>query len=135
MKYSYKILIILTKECNRDCAFCIDRPNRKYYKEYRPYIDIETVKDILEFAEGNNIKIIALNDDESTLHSQVDYLDYLNKHYPLKRNEKGDYYHDFIDFQIEREDLPNIDYDIEQSLYKAHMAEQFLIILKKTIIK
>lgn len=225
MKYSDKLLIILTKECNRNCAFCIDRPNRKYYKDYKPYIDIETVKDILKFAEENNIKTIALNGGEPTLHpkvveiarmikekgfalkiftnydfpevikkldgivdiirisyygpmelpkqqdfkskitlkimltkytfptleqliefvqnnadnfydikihtlmqnndysinAQVDYLDYLNKHYPLKRNEKGDYYHDFMGFQIEREDLPNTDYDIEQRLYKAHM--------------
>lgn len=61
-------MIILTKECNRNCAFWIDRFNRKYYK---PYIDIETVKDILRFAEENNIKTIALNSGELTLHPQV----------------------------------------------------------------
>ncbi len=225
MKHTDKLLIILTKECNRNCAFCIDRPNRKYYKNYKFFIDIETVKDILKFANENNIKTIALNGGEPTLHpqvveiakmikesgyflkiftnydfpevvkqldgivdiirisyygpmqlpnqkdfkskitlkimltketfptlqdlidfinkhrsdfydikihtlmqnndysinAQVDYLDYLTKHYPLKRNEKGDYYHDFMGFQIEREDLPNIDYDIEQRIYKAHM--------------
>lgn len=225
MKHSDKLLIILTKECNRNCAFCIDRPNRKYYKNYKSFIDIETVKDILKFANENNIKTIALNGGEPTLHpqvveiakmikesgyflkiftnydfpevvkqldgivdiirisyygpmqlpnqkdfkskitlkimltketfptlqdlidfinkhrsdfydikihtlmqnndysinAQVDYLDYLTKHYPLKRNEKGDYYHDFMGFQIEREDLSNIDYDIEQRIYKAHM--------------
>lgn len=225
MKYSNKLLIILTKECNRNCCFCIDRPNRKYYSDYKQFIDLETVKDILKFAEENNIKTIALNGGEPTLHpqvveiakmikekgffskiftnydfpevikkldgivdiirisyyglmqlpnqkdfkskitlkimltketfptieqlidfinkhrndfydikihtlmqnndysinSQVDYLDYLNEHYPLKRNEKGDYYHDFMGFQIEREDLPNLDYDIEQRLFKAHM--------------
>lgn len=225
MKHSDKLLIILTKECNRNCAFCIDRPNRKYYKNYKSFIEIETVKDILKFANENNIKTIALNGGEPTLHpqvveiakmikgsgyflkiftnydfpevvkqldgivdiirisyygpmqlpnqkdfkskitlkimltketfptlqdlidfinkhrsdfydikihtlmqnndysinAQVDYLDFLTKHYPLKRNEKGDYYHDFMGFQIEREDLPNIDYDIEQRIYKAHM--------------
>ena len=225
MKYSNKLLIILTKECNRNCPFCIDRPNRKYYKNYKPFINLETVKGILEFAEENNIKTIALNGGEPTLHpqvveiakmvkekgfflkiftnydfpevvkkldgivdiirisyygpmqlpnqkefnskitlkimltkntfpsiqhliefinkhrndfydmkihtlmqnndysidAQVDYLDYLNEHYPLKRNEKGDYYHDFMGLQIEREDLPNTDYDIEQRLFKAHM--------------
>ena len=225
MKYSNKLLIILTKECNRKCAFCIDRPNRKYYKDYKPFIDLETVKNILKFAKENDIKTIALNGGEPTLHpqvveiakmvkeagfftkiftnydfpevvkkldgiidiirisyygpmqlpnqkdfkskitlkimltketfptlqslidfvkehrndfydikihtlmqnndysinAQVDYLDSLNEQYPLKRNEKGDYYHDFMGFQIEREDLPNIDYNIEQRLYKAHM--------------
>lgn len=225
MKFSNKLLIILTKECNRNCPFCIDKPNGKYYKDKKRYIDIETVKDILTFAEQNDIKTIALNGGEPTLHpqvveiakmvkekgfflkiftnydfpnvvksldgivdvirvsyygpmnlpnqkdfkskitlkimltkqtfpkleqlvefiekhakdfydikihtlmqnndysinSQVDYLDYLNEHYPLKRNEKGDYYHDFMGFQIEREDLPNLDYDIEQRLFKAHM--------------
>lgn len=225
MKYSNKLLIILTKECNRKCAFCIDRPNRKYYKDYKPFIDLETVKNILKFAKENDIKTIALNGGEPTLHpqvveiakmvkeagfftkiftnydfpevvkkldgiidiirisyygpmqlpnqkdfkskitlkimltketfptlqslidfvkehrndfydikihtlmqnndysinAQVDYLDSLNEQYPLKRNEKGDYYHYFMWFQIEREDLPNIDYDIEQRLYKAHM--------------
>lgn len=225
MKYSDKLLIILTKECNRNCPFCIDRPNRKYYKDYKPFIDLETVKDILKFAEEHNIKTIALNGGEPTMHpqvvdiakmikekgfelkiftnfdlpevikqldgivdiirisyygpmelpnqkdfkskitlkimltkstfptfdslvnfikehtndfydikihtlmqnndysinAQVDYLDYINEHYPLKRNEKGDYYHDFMGYQIEREDLPNIDYDIEQRLFKAHM--------------
>lgn len=225
MKYSNKLLIILTKECNRNCAFCIDRPNGKYYKRENKYIDLETVKNILKFAEENNIKTIALNGGEPTLHpqvveiakmvkekgfflkiftnydfpeivkqldgivdiirisyygtmnlpkqkdfkskitlkimltkdtfpkieqlidfikqhkndfydikihtlmqnndysinAQVDYLDYLNEHFPLKRNEKGDYYHDFMGLQIEREDLPNLDYDIEQRLYKAHM--------------
>ncbi len=225
MQYSNKLLIIVTKECNRQCAFCIDRPNRKYYKDYKPFIDLKTVKDILKFAEENNIKTIALNGGEPTLHpqvveiakmvkekgfftkiftnydfpevvkkldgivdiirisyygpmdlpnqkdfkskitlkimltkntfptieelidfinehrndfydikihtlmqnndysinSQVDYLNYLNEHYPLKRNKKGDYYHDFMGFQIEREDLPNTEYNIEQRLYKAHM--------------
>ena len=226
MRFSNKLLIILTKECNRNCPFCIDRPNRNYYKDYNgKYIKLETVKDILQFAEENNIKTIALNGGEPTLHpqvveiaklikekgfflkiftnydfpevlkkldgivdvirisyygpmdlpnqkdfkskitlkimltkqtfpkleqliefiqehakdfydikihtlmqnndysikSQVDYFDYLNEHYPLKRNEKGDYYHDFMGFQIEREDLPNLDYDIEQRLFKAHM--------------
>lgn len=225
MKHSDKLLIILTKECNRNCAFCIDRPNRKYYKNYKSFIEIEIVKDILKFANENNIKTIALNGGEPTLHpqvveiakmikesgyflkiftnydfpevvkqldgivdiirisyygpmqlpnqkdfkskitlkimltketfptlqdlidfinkhrsdfydikihtlmqnndysinAQVDYLDFLTKHYPLKRNEKGDYYHDFMGFQIEREDLSNIDYDIEQRIYKAHM--------------
>ncbi len=225
MKHSDKLLIILTKECNRNCAFCIDRPNRKYYKNYKSFIEIEKVKDILKFANENNIKTIALNGGEPTLHpqvveiakmikesgyflkiftnydfpevvkqldgivdiirisyygpmqlpnqkdfkskitlkimltketfptlqdlidfinkhrsdfydikihtlmqnndysinAQVDYLDFLTKHYPLKRNEKGDYYHDFMGFQVEREDLPNIDYDIEQRIYKAHM--------------
>lgn len=225
MKYSNKLLIILTKECNRNCAFCIDKPNRKYYKNYKPFIDLETVKDILKFAKENDIKTIALNGGEPTLHpkvveiakmvkdagfftkiftnydfpevvkqldgiidiirisyyghmqlpnqkdfkskitlkimltketfptlqslinfvnehrndfydikihtlmqnndysinAQVDYLDSLSKQYPLKRNENGDYYHDFMGFQIEREDLPNIDYNIEQRLYKAHM--------------
>ena len=212
MKYSDKLLIILTKECNRNCEFCIDRPNRKYYTNDKKFIDLETVKDILKFAEENNIKTIALNGGEPTLHpqvveiakmikekgftskiftnydfpevlkkldgivdiirisyygpmqlpnqkdfksnitlkimltketfptieqlmsfvdehrsdfydikihtlmqnndysinSQVGYLDYLSECYPLKRNEKGDYYHDFMGFQIEREDLPKI---------------------------
>lgn len=226
MRYSDKLIIILTKECNRNCPFCIDEPNRKYYKDYKPYIDMDTVKDILEFAKKNNIKTIGLNGGEPTLHpqiveiakmikdkgfflkiftnydfpdviakldgivdiirisyygpmqlpkqkdfkskltlkitltkstfpkfeqlvsfiqahqndfydikihtlmqnndysinAQVDYLDYLNLHYPLQRNEKGDYYHEFIGgHQIEREDLPNMDYDIEQRLYKAHI--------------
>lgn len=225
MKYSNKLIIILTKECNRKCAFCIDKPNRKYYIDYKPFIDIKTVEEILKFAEEHNIKTIALNGGEPTLHpqvveiakmvkakgfqlkiftnydfpdvvkqldgivdiirisyygpmqlpnqkdfkskitlkimltkftfpkfdqlvkfieehandfydikihtlmqnnqfsidSQVDYLDYINEHYPLKRNEKGDYYHDFMGYQIEREDLPNTEYDIEQRLYKAHM--------------
>ena len=225
MKYSNKLIIILTKECNRKCAFCIDKPNRKYYKDYKPFIDLKTVEDILKFAEEHNIKTIALNGGEPTLHpqvveiakmvkakgfqlkiftnydfpdvikqldgivdiirisyygpmqfpnqkdfkskitlkimltkftfptfeqlvefieqhkndfydikihtlmqnnqfsidSQVDYLDYINEHYPLKRNEKGDYYHDFMGYQIEREDLPNTEYDIEQRLYKAHI--------------
>lgn len=225
MKYSDKLIIILTKECNRECPFCIDKPNRDYYKDNKPYIDLDTVKDILRFAEENNIKTIALNGGEPTLHpqiveiakmikdkgfytkiftnfdfpeviaqldgivdtirisyygpmqlpkqkdfkskltlkimltkstfptveeleaflqeyahdfseiqmhtlmqnndysinAQVDYLDYLSEHYPLKRNDKGDYYHDFMGFKIEREDLPNMDYDIEQRLYKAHI--------------
>lgn len=71
MEYSNKLLIILTKECNRKCAFCIDRPNRKYYKDYKPFIDLETVNDILKFAEENDIKTIALNGGEPTLHPQV----------------------------------------------------------------
>ena len=226
MKKSNKLLIILTKECNRNCPFCIDRPNRNYYRNCNDkYIKLETVKDILQFAEKNDIKTFALNGGEPTLHpqvveiakmvkekgfflkiftnydfpdvikkldgivdiirisyygpmdlpnqkdfkskitlkimltkqtfpkleqlidfiqehckdfydikihtlmqnndysinSQVDYLDYLNQHFPLKRNEKGDYYHEFMGFQIEREDLPNLDYDINQRLFKAHM--------------
>lgn len=225
MKYSDKLLIILTKECNRNCAFCIDRPNQNYYEDEKKFIDLDTVDNILDFALKHNIKTIALNGGEPTLHpdivtiarkvkergfflklftnydfpdviksldgivdlirisyygpmnlpnqkdfkskitlkltltkntfptidslikfveenrdnfydlkihtlmmnndysinSQVDYLDYLNEHYPLKRNAKGDYYHDFMGFQIEREDLPNLDYDTEQRIYKAHM--------------
>lgn len=225
LKKSNKLLIILTKECNRQCPFCIDRPNRKYYKDDVRFIKLKTVDKILNFAEEHQIKTIALNGGEPTLHpqivdiakmikargfqvklftnydfpevvkkldgivdiirvsyygpmqlpnqknfvskitlkimltkftfpklenliefiekhlndfydikihtlmqnnqfsinSQVDYLDYLEEHYPLKRNEKGDYYHDFMGFQIEREDLPNLEYDITQRLYKAHM--------------
>lgn len=225
MEYSDKLLIILTKECNRNCAFCIDRPNKKYYKEEKKYIDLETVQEILKFAKEKQIKTIALNGGEPTLHpqvveiakmikeegfyskiftnydfpevieqldgiidiirisyygpmqlptqkdfkskitlkimltkenfptlqslenfvdehrnefydikihtlmqnnnysinAQVDYLNLLNEQYPLRRNEKGDYYHDFMGFQIEREDLPNTDYNIEQRIYKAHM--------------
>ena len=69
-----------------------------------------------------DIKIHTLmQNNDYSINAQVDYLDFLTKHYPLKRNEKGDYYHDFMGFQIEREDLPNIDYDIEQRIYKAHM--------------
>lgn len=224
-QYSNKLLIIVTKKCNRDCAFCIDRPNRKYYPDDQAFIDLATVKNILNFAKSKNIKTIALNGGEPTLHpqivtiakmvkeagfltkiftnydfpevvkqldgiidiirisyygpmqlpkqkdfqskitlkitltkatfpklddliqfvkehqhdfydleihtlmqnndysinAQVDYLDILNEWYPLKRNEKGDYYHDFMGFQIKREDLPNLDYDLEQKLYKAHM--------------
>lgn len=225
MKYSNKLIIILTKACNRECQFCIDRPNRKYYPNDKKFIDLATVEKILKFAEEHQIKTIALNGGEPTLHpqiveiakmvkakgftlklftnydypdvvknldgivdiirisyygpmtlpnqkdfkskitlkimltkqtfprleqliefvkkhspnfydikihtlmqnndysinAQVDYLDELKQRYPLKRNEKGDYYHVFMGFQIEREDLPNLDYDIEQRLYKAHM--------------
>ncbi len=225
LKQSNKLIMILTKECNRHCGFCIDRPNRQYYREYKPFIELETVEKILQFAAAHNVKTIALNGGEPTLHphiveiakmvkakgfqlklftnfdypdvvkqldgivdivrisyygpmqlpkqkdyksrltlkimltkytfpkleqlidfinahkndfydlkihtlmqnnqfsidAQVDYLDEINRRYPLKRNEKGDYYHDFMGFQIEREDLPNLDYDINQRLYKAHM--------------
>lgn len=225
MQYSNKLIIILTKACNRECQFCIDRPNRKYYPNGKKFIDLATVEKILKFAEEHQIKTIALNGGEPTLHpqiveiakmvkakgftlklftnydypdvvknldgivdiirisyygpmtlpnqkdfkskitlkimltkqtfprleqliefvkkhsqnfsdikihtlmqnnhysinAQVDYLDELKQRYPLQRNEKGDYYHDFMGFQIEREDLPNLDYDIEQRLYKAHM--------------
>ena len=62
-----------------------------------------------------------MQNNNYSINAQVDYLDYLNKHYPLKRNEKGDYYHDFMGLQIEREDLPNTDYDINQRIFKAHM--------------
>lgn len=225
MKYSSKLLIIVTKECNRNCPFCIDKPNRQYYKYYVPFISLNTIQGIIDFAKGNNIKTIALNGGEPTLHPniveiakmikdagfylkvftnfdfpevikkldgivdvfrvsyygpmilpnqkdykskltlkimltkdtfptidklidfineqknnfndiqihtlmqnnnysishQVDYLDFLNKNYPLKRNEKGDFYHNFMGIKIEREDLPNLDYDIEQRLFKAHI--------------
>ncbi|MFI3307648.1 MAG: radical SAM protein [Mycoplasmatota bacterium] len=225
MKNSNKLLIILTKECNRKCKFCIDRPNRNYYKHSKKFIDLDTVKNILEFAKEKNIKTVALNGGEPTLHpdvveiaklvksygfelkiftnydypevikkldgivdiirvsyygpmklpkqsdfkskltvkimlkkdtfptiddlisfinkyrddftnikihtlmqnndysikSQVDFLEYLNEHYPLKRNEKGDYYHEFMGLEIEREDLGNVNYETQQRLYKAHM--------------
>lgn len=46
MKYSNKLIIILTKECNRKCDFCIDKPNRKYYKDYKPFIDKKSRRNI-----------------------------------------------------------------------------------------
>ncbi len=225
MKQSNKLLIIVTKECNRKCPFCIDRPNKNYYKECEKFIDIVKIDGILEFAHEHNIKTIALNGGEPTLHpqiveiakkvkdagfilkiftncdfpnvlkkldgivdiirisyygpmnypkqseykskltlkimltketfptfeglvkfiqenkdnfydikihtlmqnndysinNQVEYLEDIEKLFPLKRNDKGDYYHDFLGLQIEREDLPNLDYDTEQRLYKVHM--------------
>ena len=62
-----------------------------------------------------------MQNNQYSIDSQVDYLDYINEHYPIKRNEKGDYYHDFMGYRIEREDLANLDYDIKQRLYKAHI--------------
>lgn len=70
-QYSNKLLIIVTKKCNRDCAFCIDRPNRKYYPDDQAFIDLATVKNILNFAKSKNIKTIALNGGEPTLHPQI----------------------------------------------------------------
>ena len=86
-----------------------------------------TLQDLIDFINKHrsdfyDIKIHTLmQNNDYSINAQVDYLDFLTKHYPLKRNEKGDYYHDFMGFQIEREDLSNIDYDIEQRIYKAHM--------------
>jgi len=69
-----------------------------------------------------DIKVHTLmNNNNYSINAQVDYLEQLNQQYPLKRNAKGDYYHDFMGFQIEREDLPNMDYETEQRLFKAHM--------------
>ena len=86
-----------------------------------------TIEQLIDFINEHrndfyDIKIHTLmQNNDYSINAQVDYLDYLNEHFPLKRNEKGDFYHDFMGFQIEREDLPNIDYDIEQRLFKAHM--------------
>lgn len=85
MKYSNKLIIILTKECNRNCSFCIDKPNKKYYKDYSKYIDFDTIDKILLFAKNNNIKTVALNGGEPTLHPQVVEIAKKSSHKDLKQ--------------------------------------------------
>ncbi len=69
-----KLIVFLTKSCNRNCPFCVDKPNGEYYKkqkDYKEYMDLETIKQVLKFSKNNNIKIIQLNGGEPTLHSQI----------------------------------------------------------------
>lgn len=66
-----KLIIFLTKRCTRDCAFCIDKQNVKYYKNelYRTgFMEDGVYREALEFAEANGIRRIQFNGGEPTLH-------------------------------------------------------------------
>ena len=69
-----KLIVFLTKSCNRNCLICIDKPNYEYYKklkEYKEFMDLGTIKKVLEFSKNHNIRFIQLNGGEPTLHPQI----------------------------------------------------------------
>ena len=69
-----KLIIFLTKSCNRNCLICVDKTNAEYYKkqkDYKEFMDLDTIKKVLEFSKNNKIKIIQLNGGEPTLHPQI----------------------------------------------------------------
>ena len=66
-----KLIIFLTKRCTRDCAFCVDKQNVKYYKDERyraGFMEDDSYFRALDFAVGNGIRRIQFNGGEPTLH-------------------------------------------------------------------
>lgn len=58
--------VVLTHECNRSCAFCIDS-----YRGRNEYISMENVDKAIQVGLENNIKDILLIGGEPTLHPDV----------------------------------------------------------------
>lgn len=65
-KTSDYISIVLTHECTRACAFCIDK-----YRGNGMVLTKEHLIDALEFAKSHNIKDVLLTGGEPTLHPNV----------------------------------------------------------------
>lgn len=66
-----KLIIFLTKRCTRDCAFCVDKQNVKYYKDERywtGFMEDDFYFRALDFAVGKGIRRIQFNGGEPTLH-------------------------------------------------------------------
>ena len=58
--------LILTHECNKKCAFCVDE-----YVGEKGFVSIETVKKSLYFAKQKGIRDILLIGGEPTLHPEI----------------------------------------------------------------
>lgn len=68
--------IILTHECNKKCAFCIDE-----YVGEKGFVSVEQVARSLDFAKSQNIRDILLIGGEPTLHPDIVEIATLTKSY------------------------------------------------------
>ena len=70
------MFLIVTHECNRNCAFCVDKDRGK-----NEYISIDNVIKALDYAKENNLKTITVLGGEPTLHPKIERICYLIKSY------------------------------------------------------
>ena len=70
--------IVVTHECNRKCAFCVD-----IYRGNEEYITLDNVDKALKFAVKNNIKDILLVGGEPSLHPDIIEIARMVKSYGL----------------------------------------------------
>lgn len=72
------IFLVVTHECNRNCAFCVDLQRGK-----REYISLEDVKKACEYCVSNNVKTVTVLGGEPTLHPEIIDICTMLKHYDL----------------------------------------------------
>jgi len=73
------MFLIVTHECNRKCAFCVDKDRGK-----KQYISIKNVQKAINYALKNNLKTITILGGEPTLHPKIIDICKLIKSYNFK---------------------------------------------------